>query len=348
MTQPKAIEFLLELRTLNLTTYNQEQFLDNVISAVESSDGTFESQEIYNCFVEAARLGLTKVVQLFLVANKNLIDVVNDVGYTALTIAYEYWHQETFDFLLENGADVKKRGAYATTALHCAARYGHQKAVETLIIANVNVDAVDDIGDTAILVAARSGHKEVVKRLIAANADVNKADLSLITPLFFAVTNEEIVKQLLVAGAVVDQAEDRGWTPLHIAAYRNVEKVTKLLIKFGADIERIDKSGETPLAKAVSRHYKSRAAVPLLYAGAQINKQMFESAASCTIPILLDTLQKRNCAKVLEFCIATVSLKLPVLLVVTLLEQVLCIDNNTPQYAKAWQVAKHIKQMKQK
>ena len=109
--------------------------------------------------------------------------------------------------------------------------------------------------DISIHEAAEEGNIEAVKQHIAAGTDVNAKDeerselgeLRGWTPLFFAARNgsDELAELLIDKGADVNAKDKDGWTPLHLANYK---EIAELLIDKGADINAKTKDTRaTPL-----------------------------------------------------------------------------------------------------
>jgi ankyrin repeat protein len=164
------------------------------------------------------------------------------------------------------------------TPLFVAAYAGHCNIIKLLVEDKANINWQDDDGMTALWLATEFGELETVKCLLeqGANPNIttkdyyrefsngsNKIDVTLITPLFMAITrddevgdvNFQIIKLLLENNAKVDEPvkqNDSGWTvnitPLYIAvqiAKRSIGlierrtsliNIIKLLLTYGADI----------------------------------------------------------------------------------------------------------------
>ena len=63
-------------------------------------------------------------------------------------------------------------------------------------------------------------------------------------------TIADIVRALIARGDDLNTRDKNGFTPLHVAAWRNSLEVARMLIEKGADIEAKDNDGGTPLHDA--------------------------------------------------------------------------------------------------
>jgi ankyrin repeat protein len=149
-----------------------------------------------------------------------------------LFAARDAQNAETFEVLLENGADAKERDASGETALIVAAREGNLKAVQTLIASGADVnDKSLHNGSTALITAtafsgkdAKSGakaknHLAVIKALVAAGSDVNAKQKGDYTALMFAAQegDGDAAQLLLKAGADPSAKNNKGDTAATLA-----------------------------------------------------------------------------------------------------------------------------------
>ncbi|MCI0550470.1 MAG: ankyrin repeat domain-containing protein [Anaerolineae bacterium] len=75
--------------------------------------------------------------------------------------------------LLEEGADVNKKGATGTTALIAASTAGHIEIVKFLLQNNADLQVGDHLNRTALAMALHNNHPEVAQVLIDHGADIN-------------------------------------------------------------------------------------------------------------------------------------------------------------------------------
>ena len=201
--------------------------------------------------------------------------------------------------LIDRGVDVNIKDDDGNTALSIAARSGHINCENILIAAGADVDIVNDDGISALIHAVGHGHPPCAHILIDAGADVNHSDYDGSTALMWAATNRcsESIEMLLNVGADVNKVNNNSTTALLEAAMINYMPCVKrlaqagadvngdlicaaqnedktcinVLIKVGADVNTADAGGNTPLIWATWNGY-SFCVDTLLQAGAYVNQ----------------------------------------------------------------------------
>jgi hypothetical protein len=106
-------------------------------------------------------------------------------GETALDMAVGLEHQKCVQLLIDNGADVNTRDAYAETPLMTAARTSSE-SVHLLIAHGAHINAQADDGSTALMQTATWGVPEITPILIGYGADINARDKEGHTALWHA------------------------------------------------------------------------------------------------------------------------------------------------------------------
>ncbi|KAI9879865.1 MAG: hypothetical protein M1830_006717 [Pleopsidium flavum] len=163
--------------------------------------------------------------------------------------------------LLDMGADVDVRDEDGKTALSIAAGSGSEEVVGLLLSHGANVDAEDSFGETPLINAAVSGHTAVVQMLLegGANLEIQSKERGRSaggTALLEAVTrydkNEAVIQLLLERGADIEAVDTQGRTPLIRAAgySRALPGLARLLLDKGAKLEAKDPHGRTALVIA--------------------------------------------------------------------------------------------------
>lgn len=192
---------------------------------------------------------------------------------------------ERVKFLIENGADVKKRDGLGHLPLHSAASARASKIMEILIAAGADVNAEDGDGMTAILHAINMNHIPSIELLAKKGANIEKGTAKGYTALELAIGEGKYfaAKALIEAGANLDVANNpEGVTPLMVVATQLQPKqrmgqlskgptplvIAEEMIKRKADVNATTKEGITALMIAAG-HNNAPMIGLLLRAGAK-------------------------------------------------------------------------------
>ncbi|MCK5341788.1 MAG: ankyrin repeat domain-containing protein, partial [Candidatus Heimdallarchaeota archaeon] len=203
--------------------------------------------------------------------------VREEIVTTPLSAAAEYGNWEVVHFLVENGANYKKRdidsylngAAYSgnldffillidkgahinsksdqgVTLLHSACKGGNADIISYLIEQGFNVNSKDADGRTTLYSAASMEHLNLVRMLINLGVDFKSTD-NYGNTLLHAAAGKNTVQFFIDKGISVNVKNEAGKTPLHLACASNELEKTKTLIKNNADINAMDHEGNTPL-----------------------------------------------------------------------------------------------------
>ena len=218
--------------------------------------------------------GHRKTIEVLLKAGAD-VEAADDKGWQPIHIAAYQGHMECLERLLARGADVEAKDADGWRAIHHAAYKGQKDCFECLLAQGADVDAINTEGWRAIHLAARYGHFSVVERLLAeANIDPDICNSDGYSPLALSVLDgyDNIIEQLIATNRV-DLNRLVGPTRtsvLHTAVSQGALEIANRLLRAGANPNLRDQSDTTPLESAL-RNRKMAFAELLLNSGADID-----------------------------------------------------------------------------
>ena len=217
------------------TTKGDEKMVKSVLQAEADVNNFGKFSKFGNKFTAlmiAARHGYLNITKVLLEAGADVnmicakgtsffkyrqddVELVGEVGDTALIIAARNGHMNIIKVLVEAGADVNKicskapsfskftrdlelEGKSDDTALIIAARKGHVKIIEVLIEAGANVNTIYNSSETALISLALNGNTQGVRLLLRSGAKVNRGNT-----LPLGTVNSNISHLLSAAGQTV-------------------------------------------------------------------------------------------------------------------------------------------------
>ncbi|XP_072919815.1 2-5A-dependent ribonuclease-like [Hemitrygon akajei] len=183
-------------------------------------------------------------------------------GKTALMSAVENGYENIVNILLdEMNADVNVLDNLGRTALIFALKENRRTIVETLLKHGANVNSIDKNKETPLSTALKNKtlDSDVVEMLLKHEPDVNVPDQAGKTPLILAISNgfTKVAKLLLQNYSVnINARDESGSTALLAAANSKNTELTKKLCEMGADMHSCDNTGTTPIMMAKRRYAK--------------------------------------------------------------------------------------------
>lgn len=98
--------------------------------------------------------------------DQSLVNLKDDKGNTALTIAAEYGTTGIIDYLLKHGAHINYQiPPHHYTPLIIAIRAGRKDIVKYLLESNADINKVDDQGKTALWHAEQKNIQDIINLL---------------------------------------------------------------------------------------------------------------------------------------------------------------------------------------
>jgi ankyrin repeat protein len=208
-------------------------------------------------FVHAAQTGDANQLRIVLELKID-VNVQDDDGYPALTLASCYGHEEAVAVLLEApDIDFDTMAHDGCTALQVAAQDGFERVVRLLVQAKADLDLAHKGAAGPMFLAAQEGHVGIVEVLAESRADVNRTRQEY-TPLFIAaqeVSEREVTG--VPSGCYRHHHDHRHRNhhhrhhQLHCHHNNNNKQghteVVSVLVAFRADLDLQAANGSTPL-----------------------------------------------------------------------------------------------------
>lgn len=249
-TTPEMAQNIIKLRGFNFT--EAEFFRAVNLEDTVAVRGFFQAGINPNAKNEKGETALT-----FAIPNKDskIVKVLTDRadinlkdgnGNTPLFLAVKNLKEETFDLLLEKGADANSTGrgggkAENQTALYAALIHGREDFVQKLLEKGADPNIADSEGSLPLseAVVRRDADPRIVKMLIEKGANVNAQESNKTTALIYASANDkinpqtrlEIVQFLLDKGADKTIKGEDGKTALDWAKKQGNKETAELLQK---------------------------------------------------------------------------------------------------------------------
>ena len=232
-------------------------------------------------------------------------------GNTALIWAIEEDSGETVKLLLEHKANLELTNNKGHTAFSIACGLGRLGIARLLLDKGVDVESRDPNGTSALSKACMGRSDSVVELLLKHGADVESQNAKGITPLACAVAlwdggragplfpqavakfnftrrnetppshwvprdmnpeGQRVITLLLEHGADIEHRDVDGRTPLsHATGSLNGPEVVTLLLEKGANVHAADKRGMTPLFWTTYKQVDTDVAKVLIQHGADVN-----------------------------------------------------------------------------
>lgn len=152
----------------------------------------------------ASILGDVDELNALLTANRSLVGLLSEDGWTPLHLAAFFGKADAARLLLNKGAlvNAKSNNPMQNMPLHAAAAGRHTEVVKLLIEHGAPVNARQHGGWSPLHAAAQNGDLEIAKALVAGGADVNARAENNQMPLDLALAKGQ--------QAMVDYLESNG------------------------------------------------------------------------------------------------------------------------------------------
>jgi ankyrin repeat protein len=194
-----------------------------------------------------------------------------------LGAAAYHGHSDVVEYLLQQGANPNLPSRGFGTVLQIAALGGSVKVVKQLIDAGADINAQGGGHNTALVAAASKEHIDVVTLLVKHGADLNIGSRSHGSSLYRAAAagDTKMVITLLGAGAGINEIGDSDGTPLYAAAESGSLPLVQLLLRRGADVNKGAPSASYGFPVTIAaKEGHSQIVRALIRAGADVNLSM--------------------------------------------------------------------------
>lgn len=177
------------------------------------------------------------------------LEIQDDGGHTALTMAVRDGSEEVVRLLLEAGANVNHQTNYKGSPLRYAVFSNAVETVRTILGYRPDLSLRDKDGDTALHCIQHSTPVEIPRLLCNAGSDLESLNKDGYTPLSVAVEcgNVHVVKYFISKKARLNITGGKLGGPLHIACQYSNHELVRILVSEGADFNLVDPNMGTPL-----------------------------------------------------------------------------------------------------
>ncbi len=170
---------------------------------------------------------------------------------------------EIVEFLLEKGADVRKRSNHINdnfTSLHVACANGNTDIVKLLIQYGADILKKDIYGNTPLMIATLNNNVELVETLLdtrtynlaslSSSAASSSAASSSVSPS----QSQSLNRIMELVYSTINIENDSGYTPLNEACQNQNQFFIELFISLGADMSHPIENGNTPIHQLIIKN----------------------------------------------------------------------------------------------
>ncbi|UHO38824.1 ankyrin repeat domain-containing protein [Chryseobacterium capnotolerans] len=146
---------------------------------------------------DIARSGTVTEVKDLMKQNPDIINQINENGFSPLILACYRGNVEVAEFLINHVKDVNYKSKEGTALAGLSVKY-NKKLVEDLLKKNADPNIADPTGFTPLFWAVKFGNKELAELLLKYKADKTLKDSMGMTPFEYALKadNKEIINLL--------------------------------------------------------------------------------------------------------------------------------------------------------
>ncbi|XP_067659947.1 ankyrin-3-like [Haliotis asinina] len=254
----QIINYLLKQNTVDINGREQPEGTPAMKAALQGHKGVFDllvrkgadlslMDLLHNTILHVAcEGGNLDIVKYILKQNIVNINSISEYGCTPAMKAALKGHEDVFNLIVKQGADLSLVDNEGDTILHAACKGGNVKIVKYVLdhgSVGINLRGKDMF--TPIMIAAYKGHKDIFHELEKKNADLlfRDGDQNNILHLACKGGNIEIIKHILTTYSMdVNDIGFQGSTPIMLAASEGRKDMFDVLLQSGADLSHVDYS----------------------------------------------------------------------------------------------------------
>ena len=209
-----------------------------------------------NCLHIAARNGHLKLCEKLVAEYKFDMNMVNNLGWTALHHSAHNGSYELIEFFIKMGADIHLKTNDGSNCFHIAAFSGHLNLCETLIdIHSFDVDMTNSKGWTGLHYSAKCGSHDLINFFVDKKINIYQKTKDGMNCLHIAASKghfnlcKTLIEEL---NFNVHIGDNRKWSALHHAALNGSYELMKYFIAKGTNVSLKTKHGKNCLHIAAS------------------------------------------------------------------------------------------------
>lgn len=155
------------------------------------------AQEKAKSIYDIARSGTVAEVKELMKQNPDIINQINENGFSPLILACYRGNTEVAKYLIDHVKDVNYKSRQGTALSGLSVKY-NKDLVTYLLNKNADPNIADETGSTPLFWAVKFGNKELAELLLKNKADKSIKDLQGMTPFEYALqTNNKDIINLL-------------------------------------------------------------------------------------------------------------------------------------------------------
>ena len=266
----EAVEFLLQLKTVNIDHTNEEGKTALMLACVRGHEDIVHSllsaranvniknNKGWTALMIASKHNHISIIHMLLQANANPHLKLSD-GSNALMIASYYGNYEVVDLLISKGVDPNVQRKDGMNAFLLACQKGHIQIVELLLKEQVDSNVQRNSGGNAFTLACQNGHTQIVELLLKEQVDPNVQKKDGVNAFMLACKNghTQIVELLLKEQVDPNVQNKDGVNAFMLACKNGHTQLVELLLKEWVDPNVQNKRGFTALMFAgANEHYE--------------------------------------------------------------------------------------------